>query len=467
MKIVFIHYHLKPGGVTTVIKQQAQSLDKTDVLIITGDRADSHLPFQTVTIDALKYDQEIDHHLPPQDTAAQIAKAIHQKWPEGCDLIHVHNPTLAKNRDFLNILKQLQQKGFRLLLQIHDFAEDGRPQSYFAAPYPSDCHYAVINQRDYNILVTAGLSETGLHQIPNSVTAIDPKTSDPGNTVVYPIRAIRRKNIGEAILLSLFFTNQERLAFTLPPNSPVDIAPYEDWKQFVLDNRLNVEFDIGLKAEFPQILADSSWVLTTSIMEGFGFSFLEPWLAGKQLWGRKLPAICQDFEQRGIRLKHLYAKIKIPLPWIGRDRLSSIWEKAIVRSCQQFDYSISQTELQTSFDSMTTGNLVDFGQLNETFQKEIIERLLLRPADYNVLISLNPFLSQPGPPEEGSKDRIQHNSKLIRENFNGDLYGKQLMEIYHQVISTPVKQQIDKKRLISSFLKLESLSLLKWGPYPG
>ena len=467
MKIVFIHYHLKPGGVTTVIQQQAQSLEKTDVLIITGDRADTHLPFQTVIIEALKYDQEIDHHLPPQDTADQIAEAIHQHWPEGCDLIHVHNPTLAKNRDFLNILSQLQQKGFRLLLQIHDFAEDGRPQSYFAAPYPADCHYAVINQRDYNILVTAGLSETGLHQIPNSVTPIDPKTSDPGNTVVYPIRAIRRKNIGEAVLLSLFFANQERLAFTLPPNSPVDIAPYEDWKQFVLDHRLNVEFDIGLKAEFPQILADSSWVLTTSIMEGFGFSFLEPWLAGKQLWGRKLPAICQDFEQKGIMLNHLYEKIKIPLPWIGRDRLSSIWEKAIVRSCRQFEYSISQDQLQNTFASMTAGDQVDFGLLNETFQKEIIERLAFEPADYNVLISLNPFLSRPGPPEEGSEDLIRNNSQMIRDHFNSDLYSNQLLEVYQAVINTPIQHQIDKKRLISSFLEMESLSLLKWGPYSG
>ena len=116
---------------------------------------------------------------------------------------------------------------------------------------------------------------------------------------------------------------------------------------------------------------------------------------------------------------------------------------------------------------MTAGDQVDFGLLNETFQKEIIERLAFEPADYNVLISLNPFLSRPGPPEEGSEDLIRNNSQMIRDHFNSDLYSNQLLEVYQAVINTPIQHQIDKKRLISSFLEMESLSLLKWGPYSG
>ncbi len=63
--------------------------------------------------------------------------------------------------------------------------------------------------------------------------------------VLYPIRAIRRKNIGEAILLSLFFRHGQTLAVTLPPNSPSDIKSYEGWKIFVRDRKLNLEFDNG------------------------------------------------------------------------------------------------------------------------------------------------------------------------------------------------------------------------------
>jgi hypothetical protein len=57
----------------------------------------------------------------------------------------------------IKILKSLQKRGVNLFLQIHDFAEDGRPFDYFADEYPADCHNGVINQRDYEILLAAGL----------------------------------------------------------------------------------------------------------------------------------------------------------------------------------------------------------------------------------------------------------------------------------------------------------------------
>jgi hypothetical protein len=43
-------------------------------------------------------------------------------------------------------------------------------------------------------------------------------------------------------------------------------------------------------------------VLTTSLKEGFGFSFLEPWTAGIPVAGRRLEAVCLDFEDEGVAL---------------------------------------------------------------------------------------------------------------------------------------------------------------------
>jgi len=190
---------------------------------------------------------------------------------------------LAKNINFLKILKALQKRGIRLFLQIHDFAEDGRPLSYFSEEYVSDCHYGVINSRDYNILLKAGLKKQGLHKIFNTIKPIDfnNKKINPGNYVLYPIRAIRRKNIGEAILLSLFFQNNETLTITLPPNSMPDIISYVGWKNFVKENNLDVEFEAGLKKDFSELVLSAKFIITTSITEGFGFSFLEPWTAKK------------------------------------------------------------------------------------------------------------------------------------------------------------------------------------------
>ncbi len=39
MKIAFVHYHLKTGGVTTVIKQQIQSIQPTCEVLTTHRRS--------------------------------------------------------------------------------------------------------------------------------------------------------------------------------------------------------------------------------------------------------------------------------------------------------------------------------------------------------------------------------------------------------------------------------------------
>ena len=175
MKIAFIHYHLKPGGVTTVLRQQVEAiLDDCEALVLTGSNPESSFPCDIVNISGLGYDRPKKNKISPEDVAASIIKAINKKWKNGCDVVHVHNPTLAKNRDFIKILKALQNRTVKLFLQIHDFAEDGRPLSYFSDDeYVADCHYGVINSRDYDILLKAGLKVEGLHKIFNTIKPLN------------------------------------------------------------------------------------------------------------------------------------------------------------------------------------------------------------------------------------------------------------------------------------------------------
>ena len=174
MNIAFIHYHLKTGGVTSVLKQQVETLrDVCDILVITGVLAESPFPSDMVHIPELGYDKAGAIPEDPEDVAESVCEAIFSKWKDGCDVIHVHNATLAKNRNFLKILKVLQKKGMKLFLQLHDFAEDGRPLAYFPDEYVPDCHYGVINSRDYSIFLKAGFKKDGLHKIFNIVDFFD------------------------------------------------------------------------------------------------------------------------------------------------------------------------------------------------------------------------------------------------------------------------------------------------------
>ncbi len=474
MKVAYIHYHLKPGGVTTVLKQQIEAIsDRCDVLVLAGSPPESDFPCDVIHIPDLGYDIFNQNPSPPEHVADAVMESIYSKWCDGCDILHIHNPTLKKNKNFLKIINVLQRKGIKLFLQIHDFAEDGRPLSYFAdQDYIQDCHYGVINSRDYDILLKAGLKKEGVHKIFNTVQPFlsgrrlkaktDASTDNAfKHYVLYPIRAIRRKNIGEAVLVSLFFKNNTPLLITLPPNSPVDMKSYEGWKRFVDQNNLSVVFEAGLTYEYADLVLSADFLITTSIGEGFGFSFLEPWVSRKMLWGRKLPDICRDFEKNGIRLDHLYTKLHVPLDWIGKQRFADTWNGCIQHVLDAFGVPIDEISVRNAYNHINACETIDYGLLNESFQKKIISVLLSDTANRKQMLRLNPFLLSPG--DISNKDKLIHdNMEAILYNYSLLEYHKTMMSIYTKVIQKNVRQKINKPKLLAEFLRPNNFSLLKW-----
>ncbi len=469
MKIAFLHYHLKTGGVTTVLQQQIKAVSPAcEVMLLTGEMPESTGRIETRTIPGIGYDIPGDTLHDPGQVADAAVNAIFNYWPDGCDILHVHNPTLAKNRNFLKILKALQSRGITLFLQIHDFAEDGRPQNYFHdEEYPVDCHYGVINSRDYNILLKCGLKPHGLHRVFNTITPLPRKDKKAvADYVLYPVRAIRRKNIGEALFLSLFLAHGESLRITLPPNSPMDWKSYSDWKRFVKTHRLAVEFEAGLNNDFSDLVCNAGSLITTSITEGFGFTFLEPWTADKMLWGRKLPDICHDFEKTGINLNHLYSSIRIPLEWIDSKAFSRRWETVFRTVCRDFGLHPCDIDIQKALSAILYGDKIDLGLLDEKFQRQVLSRIIKDKPARRELIGINPFLAEPGYVKNPNK-LISKNRAAVLDTYNEAEYTNNLLGAYQKIIEKPVTQRIDRQHLLRSFLRPNQFSLLKWSPYAG
>ena len=466
MKIAFLHYHLKTGGVTTVIKRQVMALKgKCQTLVLTGDRAETQLACQVVEIPELGYDR-IGLEPPTADvTAEQILNAISQVWPGGCDVLHIHNPTLAKNRHLIECIRLLQSSGITLFLQIHDFAEDGRPEAYTRDAYPADCHYGVINARDARILVSAGLEPPGVHLVPNATLSLPVQQGAAVESgVVYPVRAIRRKNIGEAVLLSLYMRPDHTLHISQAPNSPGDMTVYQDWQAFVKKKGLNVRFESGRQYGFPALVGAATSMLTTSITEGFGFSFLEPWTAGKMLWGRRLGDICQDFEKKGLRLNSLYDRLAVPLGWLDADDFMQAWRRAAARVSETYGCGFAPREISQYLHTLARDRVVDFGILNEKYQRQVLCHLLSKPEEKQLLAALNPGISEPAPGAEALA-MIENNRSTVLENYDLATYEDRLLAVYDRVIQQPVRHQIDKPTLLDAFLDVNRFSLLKWGTY--
>ncbi len=63
-------------------------------------------------------------------------------------------------------------------------------------------------------------------------------------------------------------------------------------------------------------------VITTSILEGFGFSYIEPWIIDRAVIGRSIPFTTPDLQAAGMKLGHLYTALIVDgqdFKDIGRD----------------------------------------------------------------------------------------------------------------------------------------------------
>ena len=64
---------------------------------------------------------------------------------------------------------------------------------------------------------------------------------------------------------------------------------------------------------------------------------------------------------------------------------------------------------------------------------------------------------------ESNKDElIQNNMEAVLFNYNQLNYREKLLDIYSKVVRDNVCQKIDKKILLSEFIRLSNFSLLKW-----
>ena len=208
--------------------------------------------------------------------------------------------------------------------------------------------------------------------------------------VSYPVRVIRRKNIGEFILLAALFSEQANWLVTQPPKNPVEIVPYEEWKEFCKKENINLVFEAGVKTDFEELLYASDFCITTSTKEGFGMVYLEPWLFSTPVIGRDLPQITEDIKNSGIEFPLLYEEIKVDV----------------------------------------NGQLLEFSSLSDIDQRACITEILNNREGKNKIMTENSFLEK----LLNFKDErmIEKNKSIIRKEYSLQNYAKRLEKIYQE-----------------------------------
>lgn len=480
-RVAIVHYHLRRGGVTRVIEAARDILTARgdEVVILSGEPALSDAPQGGVrVVQALNY-RKTGSPVVAESLAEELKKEAEAGLGGAVDVWHFHNPTLAKNVLFPSVIRELASQGERVVLQLHDFSEDGRPGNYTSQrsffdtessfeetlyPTAKQIHYATINRRDHDFLKAAGIPGSNLHVIPNAIPDLAVTTTPEERPfsrgklfALYPSRGIRRKNIGELLLLALIYGDRVDFATSLSPENPEWQKTHDEWAALAVELDLPVRLGIadGSEYSFFDLLGWSDFIVTTSIAEGFGLAFLEPWIIGKPVMGRDLPDITRDFAANGIAMNNLYQRIDLPVEWLDVDELNSAIESMLRRSYLAYDCELPKSAVKQTLKAWIKKGRIDFGVLSETFQMRIL-RMLRKDPSLLDQISIPPLALYTG-------REIAERREIIRQVYSLSRYGEQLERMYERVGASPVGKvsHLATRKVLQQFLNPSRLNLLR------
>jgi len=462
MNVAIVHYHFERGGVTRVVSSTIAAFadDPTYQFGLLSGRPVSDLSAPASVIPGLDYTPSSEAGPDPDDLHREVVREARKLFGGNePDVWHIHNPALGKNTAFCGLVYRLAREGRALLLHEHDFAEDFRPRNYFlrestreadAAPFPfsSRVHFGVINGRDGELLARAGLPEDCRVPLPNPVPAaasVSPPCPD-SNLILYPVRALARKNLGEFLLLSYASGDELRWESTLPPTNPSYQSQFKAWTD--LAQNLSLPARLGVSSfddqSFENRLASARAIVTTSVAEGFGLSFLEPWTHNRPVMGRDLPEITRDFRALGISFENLYDNLPIPSTAVDLDEVSSVWLEAVQSAYRNFDTAIPQDSLKEIAEKIRASSRIDFALLSEELQMQALKNIVKRSLP----------ITAPVPIPDPQSTQIKVNREKILSAFAPAEYASKLRTAYTRLADAAPDSlsQVDPQKILRAFL---------------
>jgi hypothetical protein len=467
--LIVIHYHLLAGGVCSAIKNSlaalAQSgwLSQRSLRVLTG-RTDGAQEFlRSLDQWGIEVAVEVDSRL---DYSDRIWPDRHTFWAEasalsawflgqarGASLFWAHNPTLGKNPLVTAGLmiagqeKTAKDSEHRFLYHIHDFTEcgrlwnlknlrrcwrDGGLEDFY--PVSEKFAYGVLNKADSKRLALAGIPDERIFLLPNTITSVPAERRKARKAILrdlqhyagengyrfepergwwtLPIRLIRRKNVVEALLLAAIATEPPQLLVTLDANSEPE-RPYAEAVKNLFRKQGHaavVGFGhelVGRLFGFDDLLLASDALVTTSLMEGFGFTFLEGASRGRPLVGRNLSEVTADFVEAGFPAASLYDRFLVPVDKKVRKTMTArgcqfAQKQARLLGLDNSTVDRFSDEVKTIFSE----DVVDFGFLDLSQQLGLIR--LLQGDDFaRDLKALNQEAAEPAPFPANFAERVE------------------------------------------------------------
>ena len=407
--LAVVHYHLLPGGVTSVIRDGLRAVLEhrpgllRSIRLVAGrpegmeavrsalQAAARNAGTDTVvqaTVDPL-LDYSARGATKADDWSVAAVTGPNAVW-------WIHNHHVGKNIPFTRgLLRGAARADARVLLQIHDFPECGRIDGYQRVraalgtelyPFGPGLRYAVINRRDHAVLVAAGVPRGYLHLLWNPLA---PHPVEPGSERIaplmpggrrlwlFPVRVRRRKNVLEAGLLARM-AGRATVGVTLPASSAAEASYQRHASALFRDGTLPGRIGFGGRPRFHArslgaLAAGADAVVSSSIEEGFGYQYLHA-----RQWG--LPLIAREVDAiDGFRdlLHHpstvLYDRLGCPLPRAERAHLARRYRTRLHR-LQPYVPRATLDAVAEQVAAKFAGPLIDFSYLSVELQSAVAAR---------------------------------------------------------------------------------------------
>jgi FMN phosphatase YigB (HAD superfamily) len=491
MRVAIVHYHLGSGGVARVIETTSRHLTYQGIphVILTGQndpatgwdipRQSEPLPLREIP--ALGY-LNTPGNFTPQSLLDSLRHAATEALGAPPEIWHFHNHSLGKNCLLAGVVSLLAASGESILLHLHDLAEEGRPENFSLIaeepslyPFSPRIHYAFLNSRDRATFIAAGLPDENAHLLANPLTDRTNRNpvSNSGPPLLFaPIRGIRRKNLGELVLLAALLPKGTAMAVSRAPSNPSALPIHNTWRKFVHKHGFPIEFDVvgrfaptaGAGNDFETWVNHATHFVTTSVCEGFGLPFLESILHGIPLIGRDLPHLTADHASHGIRHTQLYQRILIPLDWVDSTILESHLTTTLERNHRLYQRPLSNSQIAASFHAILQGDHLDFGNLPESLQQGVIERLSEKANRKIPMVEIEGEASRPL--EDWLAEAIHFPAPVVSQDklnpYSPDKYIRTLIPIYQNLSnqSAAPLQQVSPTAILDAHLKPDSFHFL-------
>ncbi len=516
MKLLIVHYHLRPGGIRRVVELATPHIVRAfgdvscSVTLAVGEAPDAAWckVFEKVCggtaigyfiEPAFGYFSEQD--LAPAALRRSIRNALNRLFGAATadnTVVWAHNLGLARNLILTQELTGIcEARGLPFLAHHHDWWFDNRWQRWPEARRvgfqsldavaktifgSTRARHVAINHADAAILK---------RHIPGRITWL-PNLNEPGPPPprarvcfarewlhhqlghdapvwLLPCRLLRRKNIAEALLLTRWLRPEAWLVTTGGSSSVEEHAYFEKLNAAAHRHRWRLRLgvlagDETRKPTVAELLAASEAVLLTSIQEGFGLPYLEAAGARRPLIARALPNIAPDLARFGFCFPQYYEEILVNTDLFD-------WKTERARQAQLFRAWLnglppSARRLAGKPDMLAVKRqppAVPFSRLTLTAQLEVLARPIAR--SWEASVKLNPFLETWRQRADAGRLQISPWPRGAARWLSGEHYGRRFRRVCDTAVrgdGKPLAAAACQEDFIRHKLKATFLYPLLW-----